>query len=291
MPVELKNKIAQVNSFIDESFDIKRISDFQLVLQIGNDGIQATVYDKARDKYIAFEYFGFQNVFDADIVADLLDIAIKESKIINHKYRSVTCSIVNNFSTLVPNPLYEDDRKRMYLKFNASLQGDELVMTDDIKNLDSKNIFALPFSIKVKLDSLFQSVQYHHFSSTLIENLLSQAKNLTKKQFFIHVQPTHFEVVVIEGKKLIFYNTFNHHSAEDLIYYLLFVCEQLQLNPENMEAILIGEIEKTSAVYTVIHKYIRNIKFGERSTNSDYSYQLQTFPKHFYFTLFNNYLI
>jgi hypothetical protein len=149
----------------------------------------------------------------------------------------------------------------------------------------------LPLTLKAKLDPMFANISYHHFSSGLIDNLLTQNKNQVKKQLYVHVQSSHFETILIEGKKLIFYNTFNHHSAEDLIYYLLFVCEQLQLNPENIETILLGEIERNSAIYEIAQKYIRNLKFGERPEIADYSYQLQTFPKHFYYSLFNNYLL
>jgi len=88
---------------------------------------------------------------------------------------------------------------------------------------------------------------------------------------------------------MLFYNSFNYHSAEDFIYYLLFVCEQLHLNPETIEVVLLGEIEKNSTVYSLTQKYIRTIIFGERTDGAQYSYQLQTIPSNYYFTLFNNY--
>lgn len=144
--------------------------------------------------------------------------------------------------------------------------------------------------MKAKLDSHYNNIKYHHASSTLIDTLVANNKNQTGKKLFVHVQETHFETLLIDGKNLIFYNTFNYHSPEDFIYYLLFAFEQLQLNPEKIETILLGEIEKSSAVYTVTQKYIRTLKFAERSVDADYSYQLQTLPKHFYFTLFNSYL-
>ncbi|MDF2437051.1 MAG: hypothetical protein K0Q95_1427 [Bacteroidota bacterium] len=291
MTTELKTKIRQINSFVDEAFDIERLADFHLVLQIGNDGLFAIVYDKEKNKYIAFEYYSFQQIYNPEVVSDLFELARNESKFIDRKYRSVTCSVVNNLSTLVPSALFESDKKKTYLKFNTSLQGDELIMIDEIRNIETKNVYALPFSLKSKLDSYYSKINYHHFSSALIEDLLSQNKNQTKKKLFIHVQASHLETIVIEGKKLIFYNTFNYQTAEDFIYYVLFVCEQLHLNPENIETLLLGEIERTSAIFTLSQKYIRNLKFGERADSAEYSYQLQTFPKHFYFSLFNKYLL
>lgn len=289
MTIALKNKIALINSFIDEAFDVKKTTSFQLVIQIGMDGVLLAVNEKDKHKYIAFENYTFQNLYNFDAIGDSLDELLKESKLLNNKYKAVTCLVVNNLSTLVPNALFEEDRIKMYLKFNTTLEGNEFVIADELKSIDIKNIFALPLALKVKLDQLFNNVNYHHFSSGLIDSLLIQNKNQTTKKLFVHVQATHFEALVVEGNKLLFYNTFNHHSAEDFIYYLLFVCEQLQLNPEKVDTVFLGEIEKESAIYSIAQKYIRNIKFGERTDNADYSYQLQTFPKHFYFTLFNRY--
>lgn len=291
MTTEKKNKIIQTISFIDEAFDIKKISDYHLIIQISIDSVWIAINEKAKNKYIAFENYTFQDVYDFEMVLDLLDVLIYESNLLTHKYKSVSCVLVNNLSTIIPNPLFEDAKKKMYLNFNATLSEDELVMTDNIKSLDATTIFALPFRLKTKLDKLYGKVNYHHFSSVLIEGLLTQNKNQTKKKLFVHIQPSHFEAIVIEGKNLLFYNTFNHHTAEDFIYYLLFVCEQLQLNPENIEVTLLGGVEKNSEIFSIAQKYIRNLKFGERTPDADYSYQLQTLPKHHYFILFNSYLL
>ena len=291
MTSTLKNKISLINSFIDEAFDVKKTTSFQLIIQIGIDGVLLAVNEKDKHKYIAFENYTFQDIYNFDAIEDLLDELLKESKLLNHKYKTVTCSIINNLSTVVPNALFEADSIRKYLKFNSTLEGNEFIIANDLNSIESKNIFALPFNLKVKLDSLFNNTRYHHFSSGLIDSILVQNKNQTSKKLFVHVQSTHFEAIVVDGNKLLFYNTFNHHSAEDFIYYLLFVCEQLQLNPEKVELVFLGEIVKESAIYAIAQKYIRNIKFGERADNADYSYQLQNLPKHFYFTLFNNYFL
>ena len=290
MTTEIKNKLTQLHSFIDEAFDAKKTASYQLLLQIGISDIQVAIQDKQKNKYIALEKYNITNAYNFEAVAELFDSLLKESKLINHKFQSVACIVVNNLSTLVPNVLYEDDRKKMYLKFNASLEGNEFIVVDEIRSLDAKNVFSLPFSLKAKLDSQYNNIKYHHASSTLIDTLVANNKNQTGKKLFVHVQETHFETILIDGKNLIFYNTFNYHSPEDFIYYLLFAFEQLQLNPEKIETILLGEIEKSSAVYAVAQKYIRTLKFAERSVDSDYSYQLQTLPKHFYFTLFNSFI-
>ncbi len=289
MTTDLKKKITQLHSFIDEAFDEKKTASYQLLLQMGVNDIQVAIHDKQQNKYIALEKYVVSNTDNFEALTDLFDILSKESKLIDHVFQSVICLIVSNLSTLVPSVLFEEDKKEIYLNFNASLTEDEVIMTDEINSLDAKNIFALPASLKTKLNHKYSNVKYHHASSALIDTLTANNKNQTGKKIYIHIESTHFEILLIEGKNLIFYNSFNYHSTEDFIYYVLFVFEQLQLNPEKTETILLGEVEKSSALYTLTNKYIRNIKFAERTVDSDYSYQLQTLPKHFNFTLFNSY--
>jgi hypothetical protein len=290
MSTEIKNKLTQLHSFIDEAFDAKKTASYKLLLQIGMNDIQVAVHDNQKNKYIALEQYKVVSSSNFETLDDLFDSLLKDSKLIDHKFQSVACIIVNNLSTLIPNVLFEEDRKKMYLNFNASLEGNEFITVDEIKSLEAKNIFAFPVSLKEKLDARYSTIKYHHLSSTLIDTLVANNKNQTGKKLYVHIQSTHFETLVIDGKKLVFYNTFNYQSPEDFIYYLMFACEQLQMNPEKTETLLLGELEKTATVYALANKYIRNIKFEERCVDADYSYQLQTLPKHSYFTLFNSYL-
>ncbi|HEX8514864.1 MAG TPA: DUF3822 family protein [Bacteroidia bacterium] len=290
MITELKYKVRQVSSFVDESFDTKDLAGYHLILQAGTDGLLAAVLDRDKNKYIGFEYFSFQQIFSQELISDLYGIASNESSIIPLKYPSVSFSIVNNHSTLIPSALYDENHSRSYLSLGSAIQNDDLVLSDSIRNQDAVNVFAMPLSLKSKIDSVYPRVKYHHFSSSLIEGLLALNRNQSKKRLYLHVQPSHFEAVIIDGKSLLYYNTFNYHTAEDFIYYTLFVCEQLHLNPETTETILIGEIERTSTIFSLTQKYVRSLKFGDRNDSSDFGYQLQTLPKHSYFSLFNSYL-
>jgi hypothetical protein len=283
-----KNMIDLSYSFIDEAFDISNASAYELILQVGPAGISVAVNEKAKNKFIALEVFNFHNIYSFDEVVTRWDLLVQKSKLITNNYKSAICLIVNNSSTLVPDPLFEEGSERTYLKFNVPVQWNEYVQVDDLKSIDAKNIFAFPVELKAKLDGLSGAINYRHYSTVLIDSLIAQNKNKTGKKLYVHIQQTHFEVILIDGKKLLFYNTFNHQSPEDFIYYLLFVCEQLHLNPENIEVVVVGETEKNSDLITRVQKYIRTIKFGERYSSAGLGYQLQTLPNYFYYTLFNN---
>ncbi len=288
---ELKNRISQKNCIIDESFKGSNSQNYILVLEISTSEFYFTVFDSVSKKYIAFESYEFDSSYNYDLLADLFSVVESQSSLTSLKYKTVSCSIVNELATLVPNALYEEDRKKLYLKFNTQLQGNEFILVDNIETIDSKNIFALPLSIKIKIDNLFSRVNYHHYSSSLIHDVTSQNKNVDSAKLYINVEKNHFEILFLNKQKLNFYNSFKYTSAEDYIYYLLFVIEQLSLNPEHIELFLLGRIEKNDAIYSITYKYIKNVKFGSKTNSNDYCYQLQTLPKHSYFTIFSSFYL
>jgi len=286
---ETKTNIFKGLSLIDETFDAKQLPNYRLLLQLGLDGLCCCVLDSARNKFVAFENYTFQEIYDYESLCDNLQSFIKDDNLFSRcvRIKNVELIWVNGKSTFIPNALFDEGNKENYLKFNHTLEKDEAVAIDTLKIIDARNLYTLPSCVDKTLKSIFKTISIHHYSSSLVESLLGRNKNEKGKKIFVHVQVDHLEVIVSEGKNLIFYNTFKYQSSEDFIYYVLFVAEQLKLNPEDMELILMGEVEKDSAIYLMLYKYVRNIKFGERPDGFEYSYKFDSLPKHFYYNLFS----
>jgi len=82
------------------------------------------------------------------------------------------------------------------------------------------------------------------------------------------------------------FNFFSFNTKEDFIYYILFTAEQLNLNPEEFELNLMGDIEKESELYAIVYQYIRNIKFYAPNNTA---MQLNEIPSHSHFTILNQF--
>jgi hypothetical protein len=287
---EVKSRISPALNLVDESLDAKSAGSYHLSILAGLDSFSCCVLDTKRNKYLALCSWTFQGVYSWQVLCDNIESIIKDSKLLKYDFKSVNAAVVHNRSTLIPNALYDAGAKEKYLQFNHTIEETDVVIADELKNLDTKNVYAVPACFEKLVGSRFKNARILHHSTTLLETLLLQSRNQGTKKIVVHVQISHFEVAVLDGKQLLLYNSFSHQSSEDFIYYLLFVCEQMKLNPEQLELLLLGEIERNSAIYSILYKYVRNIKFGERSDSFEYSYKLNELPKHFYYNLFNQYL-
>jgi hypothetical protein len=109
----------------------------------------------------------------------------------------------------------------------------------------------------------FESFDYKNSNSILLKKCLELSKNKEEKLAFVHIQKEHFELVIVKNQELLFFNSFQYTTPEDFIYYLLFTCEQLQLNPETVNVHLLGSCTEDDAIYKMAFKYIRNCSLLE----------------------------
>jgi len=284
----MSDAIKPVISHTDKAFNKEATYKYKLSIQLSLDGFSFCVLDTSSNRYIAFELYSFHKVHNSQLLCEKIDELIKQIGWLRKSFKSVKIIYVNQKSTLVPFPLFEEKEKKLYLSISHKIEDDEDILHDKLNNLDAYNLYTIPQCLKKKLKELFPAAQVLHFSSSLIENLLIKYKYQdTERKVYVHVQSGCFEMIIMKGKELIFYNSFKYEACEDFVYYILFVFEQLKVNPEIANVSLLGEIEKDSTLYQVLYKYIRNISFEERNDTFQYSYVFDEIPPHFYYNLFN----
>ncbi len=291
MHTETDSRISLVHSLVDDLFDGRLTKGYQLALQLSENGISAAVWDDTFNKILALERFSFQKAYAVNVLIGLANTAISQSQLMGYPYKKVSLGIVNSKSTLVPNGLFNANEKEALLKFNYVLEDGEIAAMDNLPNLDAKNIYALPNLIKQQFQELYPAVNILHFSSSLIEAVLVRYKHVETLSVVVHVRFSHLEILVVNSGKLLFYNSFAYQTAEDFIYFLLSVFEQLKLNPETIQVELMGELDKNSSSYQLAYKYIRYLKFADRPGTFDFSFKISALPKQSYYSLFCQFLL
>ena len=137
--------------------------------------------------------------------------------------------------------------------------------------------------------SHFEPNLYDKYKSTKC-TILYAKKSKTLVIVDVHVLPNSFQITVVKNQQLELYNTFNYQTSEDFIYYLLFVLNQLNIKNDETTIRLTGEVDKNSAIYDMLFKYINTIEFCELPNDLNYSYVFEQTQKHYHYSLFNLYL-
>ena len=272
------------------SLDLTDLNNNHLSIQFSLDGFSFCILDKDNNTFIALHDYSFNEVNNTpQKLLENISSIFKEEGLLQKKYHTVNISHVNDLSTLVPKPLFDEERLSDYVKFNTKVLATDYLVYDEIKNLDIANVFIPYVNVNNFLIDQFGEFEYKHYASVLIESLLGIYKYSLVPHMFAHIMDDHFEIIVIADKKLQLYNTFRFTAKEDFIYYILFTAEQLKLNPEKFELMLLGRIEKEDELYEIAYKYVRNVSLIENRSKYSFDDQITESDKRTYFSLLNQY--
>ena len=259
--METGRKTIQKSSNIDKKFNN------ELSIQASLNGLSFCIVDKFINSPIYYNHIPFNKKQTPDKILDILKVELSNEAIYDKDFHSVRVIHDNELSTVVPKPLFNEELIADYLKFNSRILRTDYITFYEIALSDNVNVYIPYININNYIYEKFGEFVYHHFSTILLEKLLATHKNSTGALMFAHISVNrHFEIIVIDEGKLKLYNSFEYASKEDFIYYILFVAEQLELNPEEFELQLIGNSDGHSELYKIAYTYVRNTKVATYPT-------------------------
>ena len=277
--------IKEIKKITNNNVDYLNLRENHISIQLSLDGFSFCIYNRIQDEIGAFAVYKFETNTSSPIkhLEQVKQLYDKET-LLQLKYNSVSVTHFNNLVTQVPQPFFDKNNLENYLQHTVKVLKNDFITYDEISNSEIVNVY-IPFvNINNFLLDKYGTFIYKHSSTVLIEKLLNNYKNLNGDFCFLNITDNNFEIVVLRNKKLELFNYFSFTTKEDFIYYILFTAEQLNLNPEEFQLILLGNIEKESELYTILYQYIRNIKFY---TPDNFPSILNSISPHAHFTLLN----
>ena len=276
---------------LDKSFKESNTRNYSLSMQVDLHGLVFSIFNPDKNKFIGLQSYHFPNVDNYAQLPSLFGQILNQQPWFAFPFKEVTVLIQNRYSTLVPQPLFDQNHKNLYLGFNHPFQENSRIVYDQLKNIEAYMVYYASNPLVEKVKDFWANARILHFSTAMIESISANFKNkLDVNTLFINVQDNSFDLVHFNQKTLHFYNQFLFNTKEDFIYFLLLSIEQLSLNPENVNLIMMGKIDKTSPNYDMIFRYIKHFKFIEKNKNFQYSYLLDQVNSHHYYVHFNSML-
>ncbi len=264
---------------IDESFEINETHQYYLHLHLRDDYFSYALLNVAKNKFITLgeSFNSFENFHAIK----------KEHPLLSYPYGKVKIMVESVNTTLIPNALFDSNAPEKYLKFNSELPDDEIIQVDSIRLMDAVNVYSVHENQLNLIRKIYSNAEIHHSATPLLQGLLWLSKNSVGKQLILNISDSSFEAVMLDKNQAIFYNQFQFFSPEDFVYYVLFICEQLKTSPEELNVYFAGKLDRQSPVFSMVHRYIKNIDFIRLSDIFEYSYKIDARAQQSFFSLFN----
>ncbi|NOY37794.1 MAG: DUF3822 family protein [Chlorobi bacterium] len=277
-------------AYLDESLDINQTQSYHLSIQLGLNGLSFCILDTITNKYIALRHFPLTGDTDKQEYPDRFGKIVETDDFLRKSFKSSAVMVETFKSTLVPAALFRKEEKDTYFTFSHALEEDEVILTDKLSGTDAYCLYATPSDLLRFVEKYFSDAVTLHHTTPFIEGLFRNATS-KGKEAAVHVliHDTCFDIAVTRKQKLSLVNTYLYRQVNDMVYFILYIFQMLQLDQQTVPIILEGKINAQSSLIETLKRYVKNVSLVRRNSAFTYSYKLNVLPAHTFANLFNIY--
>jgi hypothetical protein len=245
-------------------FDIEKLNQYKLSCEISETSFYCEVADLADNEVIASENYQFP-LSEADISITQVLQAIYETHdfLKSLKWKLVEIVIDNQAFTLVPVDLFRKEYTIRYLQLakGVLITDEEEVNAYTHEDLGIINVYSTDRELYNWFSEVYPLVDiiYKHKTSQLIDFAVSSSK---AQSAFLHFGNQYFTMVITVNGTLKYCNRFLYKTPQDLVYYVLFAMNELEIEPDEIFLRLYGNIKEQTEDYDLLNQYLPNVKIG-----------------------------
>jgi len=289
----MANHFTVVLNKLDEAFSVQETRNYGLFIQFNESGLAYCVLDYRRNKFMGVQQikrteFQQRQGGIKDSFHDFLKSVVTAMPWLKNPYKLVKIAYESKKHTLIPAPLYDANELENYLNFNYKSDPEEKAFSDHLVLMDTYNVFSIPTLILDEIKGIYPHTRIYHLSTILMESVLINFKNrINTNRVFLHLREKHFDLMLFDGRQMSYFNSFSYLNPEDITYYLIFVLEQLNINPENIPVVLLGKVDRSSNLFELLQRYIKHVEFGRRNDSFKFSYVFNQVQAQSFYPLLN----
>jgi Protein of unknown function (DUF3822) len=215
-----------------------------------------------------------------DLAAELEEI-IFEDEVLKEKMKERI--VMYNFPDchLVPEKYFHADTNKELIELLHGDLNKGAILSEKIDGWEKYNVFRVPLEVHNLFQRGFANGRYWHYYSLWMK--CGQKEQGGYEEYItVLFYPNRILVAVIKNKQLQLLQSFSFEVVEDVAFYLLTICNQLELSPENIPVKLSGMIDESSALYTEIFKYFGHTVLDDFPAAASSVPAFREYPSHFF---------
>jgi len=260
------------------------LNQHQLIVDLSNAHLSCLVVNEDL-KIVAFELFKlYEDELDFDdIIVDIM----KESRLLDKSYTDTKVFINSAEAVLIPGKHFNKQVAEDFLTIGFGEPHKQVMRYNEFHH-DTEDItvaFRLQEQVPDQINRRLIMVEFHHVYIKMAEHLLKKdisVGDIIKVQFYYK----HIIVGVRKQGKLQLVQYFDYQTAEDVLYHLLHICQEFDLQTNKVMLEISGIVDLQSALYTTLEKYFDQIGL-EEINQQQLSPDFQQYPSHYLAPFFN----
>jgi hypothetical protein len=272
-------------SFVDETVDLNRAHAYRLSIQVSLNGFSFSILDMVRGKFVVLKHYDLSPMSNHDQKADKVKQILASDKHLQPSFKESVALVVTRKSTLMPASYFQSENLKSYLAFNHDLDELDELHFNPLQEIDAYDVFTIPNPLSNTILDHFGKIPYYHHGLPFLHYHLDNASG-ARKIAALSIFEGFIDIGVFSENNLLFYNTFQWSTHEDILYYLLYVYKQLKLDVSSNELYICGSTGDQKDLKKLIDQYIKKSHLQRPPNDFTYSYTFKNEQTHHFTNLF-----
>lgn len=262
--------------------DPARSFSCNITIQCALDGFCFVLHDQGQQKIIDLELYQTSETDNGSAIVEALGKSLFKKDLYQKPLHSARYIVDNRFCALVPQELFDPQRKEAYFLFNHELRPGYSLKHEALPCIQAVNVFAVPARQEAGLGKLWNNLQTTHRTSVFLNAIMNEDPGNNPVNAYVNVNSRSFDFAVIHDGRLAFFNNFKFNTKDDFAYFLLCALEQ-QPGGADIPVHFSGLISPHSEIIQLCERYVRQIRFARPDGQIEVDMSLNDTPFHYYY--------
>lgn len=268
---------------IDETLDINATDNYDLTLELSEEGVSLAVLDLLRGKYVMFRHYPLKDASGS--TSRSYSEIIDSDDFLRRRFRKTFIITPTLNATLIPAPVYEAGLREDYYRFNFGTSADDGIIANKVAFPDAVVLFSPFKAVTDSLPSRLREITPWHHTKPLLDHVAAACRSSEECYIHLHFEKTFVTVIIAEKRNLTFCNSFAVSSSQDGAYFLFSVLDRKGIrHDENIH--VSGAVEPYSETHISLLNFSPAIKFASPLIRQSFSYVMNEVHLHRWLNLF-----
>ncbi len=266
----------------DSSFQPLGQSDSTLLIQLFNSRLSYAIYNNLSNTVEAYCSY----TLDGDEPLSKAIHILATDEWTRASRLNVKAILEPHDYVLVPKLLFDANEINTYLNFHGFIKVENSQFFDCIDNIGAVGVYRISSFLSEALHSQFSKLEVLACPTPFIQLVSREYKSTKGDNLFVNLDDSRIHILALNQSKLLYYNSFEIATKEDVSYYTLSVCEQLLFSPEKALVVVWGNGSNFEEQYGTLRNYFRNVQQGVRPLAMKFTDALNSLPVFAEYNLF-----
>jgi|GEM_PF-4431804 len=240
------------------------MSDYSFTYQQHNfspeQAANATLYIRAGKSGISYLIAADNQVQAWKDHCNWADVASGNVKqLLSRPYQQVVAGLLPDTLTLLPEALFSSEDAPVYARYLDVKKEDKVFISSFIA--DNRLLYKVDADVIKAIGDLFDVQTAVPADRGWVAAVASS--NPSSEYLYINIAGSQLSVLSFKDQKLQLYNCFEVNGIDDVLYYTLFVADQLQMRHADTTLVVAGDLVNGSADYQKLSGFFKQVQMSD----------------------------